>query len=324
MSTLIQGGSFISTGFGERIILPAGADFFRTVNLTQAATTQASGVGIEFEWYNGVTPQGGALMEQKTNSTNALNLLTVTSGGFTFVLSTPPIQAPLTGTTITQAAAAVATVTNTYSQGDRVRIYGVVGMRQISGMAFTISAVSSTGFSLPGLNSSGFAAGATAFVVRKIPEFEAVLPEYMFITNISQAAHAVITVSALPLYVAGQMITLDVPSTYGMTQANQLSVLITAVSGYTLTVDLDTTGFNAFTWPTSATSVNQVRFATLAPDGQKAYYDIATQTQFGYNVDRVPFRSVYQQPYMYLAPGILSPAGAASDVIAWQAFKYGG
>ncbi len=324
MATVIQSGSFVSTGLGKKITLPAGSDGFRVVNLTQASTTQATGRGVEFEWFFGVTPQDGALLTSKTNSTDALNLTSVTSGGFTYVPSTPPPTAPLTGTTISQASSAVATVTNTYSNGDRVRIYGVVGMRQISGMAFTISAAASTSFSLPGLDSSGFAAAATAFKVRKIAEFEDMLPEYLFITGITQATQAVVKVSTLHDYVAGMKFRFDIPSTYGMSQADGLSVTIVSVTDYTLTVDLDTSGFDAFAFPTSASSVNQSRFATLAPDGQKAYYDAVNDVQYGYNVQEAPFRSTYQQPYMYLAAGALSPAGSTSDVIVWESFKNGG
>lgn len=322
--TLIQSSTFVSTGFGKSIALPAGADFFRAVNLTQAATTQATGRGVEFEWYVGATAQDTALMTSKTNSTNALNMSVTSSGGFTYVPSTPPTGAPLTGTTISQASSAVATVANTYQNGERVRIYNVVGMKQISGMAFTISAAVSTSFSLPGLDSSGFAAGATAFQVRKIALFEEMLPEYLFITNISQATQAVVKVSTLHDYVAGMQIRLDIPSTYGMSQADGLTVLIKSVTDYTLTVDLDTSGFDAFAFPASDASVNQVRFATLAPSGQKAYYDAVNNVQYGYNVQEAPFRSTYQQPFMYLASGALSPAGSAGDVIVWQAFKNGG
>ena len=321
--TLIQGASFVSTGVGKTIILPGSADYFRTINLTQAATTQATGRGISFEWFADRTAQDGAVMYSKTNSTNALNMSVITSGGFTYTVGIPSTGPALTGTTISQAGSAVCSVTNTYSNGDRVRIYGVVGMRQISTMDFTISSVSGSAFTLSGLDSSGFASAGTAFQVRKIPASQTVLPEYLFVTNITQAANAVVKVSTLHDYVAGMKVRVDLPSTYGMTQINGLSGTILSVTDYTLTLDIDSSGFTAFAFPTTAASVNLVRFATLAPDGQKAYYDVATATQYGYNVTEAPFRSVYQQPSIFLAAGVLSPAGSNSDVIEYQAFKYG-
>lgn len=320
--SIVTGGKFVSTGLSQVIQLPGGADYFRVVNLTQAATQQATGRGVEFEWFADATPQDGALEYKKTNSTDALNLVSVTSGGFSYYVGPPAPSAPVTGTTITQAAAAVCSATNTFVNGDRVRIYDVVGMRQISGMYFTVSSVSGSAFTLLGLDSSGFAAGATAFKARKIAAYETVLPEYLFITNISQASNAVVTVSTTHNYVAGMKIRLDIPSTYGMSEANGVEATILSVGAYTLTLDMDSSGFTAFAFPASAASVNQIRFATLAPDGQKAYYDQVTATQYGYNVNEAPFRSVYQSPFMVLAAGAQSPAGSASDVIEWQAVRY--
>ena len=324
--TLIMSGKFTSTGAGVNVVLPGGADYFRAVNITQAATTQASGVGVEFEWFADTTasiPVGGALMISKTNSTNALNMSTVTTGGFTYIEGAIPNSAVSVGTTISQASSAVAAVTNTNSNGDRVRIYGVVGMRQISGMDFTVSSVSAAGYTLAGLNSAAFAAGATAFNVVTIAPYQVVAPEYLFITNISQAAQAVITVSTTHQYVAGMQIRLSVPSTYGMSQADGLVGTILSVGSYTITVDINSSGFSAWAWPTSAASINLPRFATLAPNGQKAYYDVSTATQYGYNVNQAPFRTAIDTPFMYLAAGTLSPAGSSADVIWWEAYRSG-
>src|SRR5690606_35633963 len=99
------------------------------------------------------------------------------------------------GTSITAATPADCFVTNTYSDRDTVVIYDVVGMKQISGMMFSVSGATSTGFTLPGLDSVGFAAPATAFKVRKLPKHPSVLPNALYITNISQAANAVVRVS---------------------------------------------------------------------------------------------------------------------------------
>jgi hypothetical protein len=199
-------------------------------------------------------------------------------------------------------------------------------------MDFTISSVSGSDFELLGLPATagnGFAAGASAFFVRRIAPTQTVLPEYLFITTISKAANAVVRVSTTHQYVAGMKIRLSIPSSYGMVEMDGLEATIVSVgtSGvglYELTIDVDSSGFTAFTFPESAPSVNQVRFATLAPAGQRAYYDVVNDVQYGYNVNEAPFRSSRVFPYMYLAPGAQSPAGSTSDVIAWQAFRYGG
>jgi hypothetical protein len=320
--TLITGGSFVSTGAGQIIPLSGGANYMKVTNLTQSGTQQDPGVGVGYEWWQDQTPQGGGLEYYKSDTEDTLNVTAIKSGGFTYQTSPYFITAPLTGTTITAANPAVATVTNTYSNGDRVRIYGVVGMRQITGMDFTVSSVSSSTITLAGLNASGFAAGATAFQIVKINPQEPVIPSYLTITNISQAANAVVTVSTLHNYVAGMNITFSVPTTYGMYQITNMTGTILSVTAYTLTVNINTSGFTAFAFPASASSIGLVRYATLAPSGQQSYFNVQQQIQYGYNIQQAPFHSSQVIPYMYLAGGANSPGGSASDVVEWQIFRY--
>lgn len=319
---IIQGGSFVSSGATQKILLSGGADYFSAVNLTQQAATQNPGRGFEFEWWFGKTAQNAASMRSKTNSTNVVNASVVTSGGFQYFPSPFAASAPLTGTAITAAAPAVASVVNTFNNGDRVRIYGSTGMRQISGMHFTVSSVSGAAVTLLGLDASGFAAPATAFKIVGIDANEPVLPEFLFITGISQATNAVISVSTTHDYVAGMKIRMDIPSVYGMAEMDGLEVTISAVGAYTITLDLDSSSFGAFAFPASAASVNQPRFATLGPSGQRAYFDFISNTQFGYNVTEAPFRSSAPTPFMLLSAGISSPAGSNNDVIVWEALRY--
>lgn len=319
---MIQGGSFLSTGFAKSITLPGSADYFLTKNITQMGLQQATGRGFQFEWFSDNTPVDAALEWKKQNASDVVEVVSVSSGGFTYVPGTPPQGPAIAGTTITNANPAIASAPNSFSDGDRVRIYNVTGMQQISAMAFTVSSANALNFTLLGLDASGFLAGATAFTVRKIPQFENVLPEYLFITGISQASQAVLTVSTLHDYVAGMKIRIDIPYSYGMQEMNGLTGTIVAVGAYTITVDINSSGFTPFAFPASAVSAAIPRFATLAPSGQKAYYDTVTATQYGYNLTEAPFRSVYGSPYMYLAAGAQSPAGSAGDLIEYQAFRY--
>ena len=163
--TLLTQDSFISTGAGVKIPVPSSADYFVTKNITQMPLAPNPGVCIGGEWYKGQFADNDGIRWKKTDSTNAVLMDTfatsTASNGFTYVSTLPIVEAALTGTTITQANGAVCTVTNTYSNGDRVRIYNVTGMEQIAGMDFTISSVSGSGFTLLGLDSSGFAAPGT-------------------------------------------------------------------------------------------------------------------------------------------------------------------
>jgi len=334
--TIVTQGSFTSTGVGVKIPLPSSADYFRVQNLTQLATTQSTGRGVMFEWYNGLTPAGQAIEWLKTNSTNAMNLTQVTSGGFTYVNSSPVVepQAAAAITGITQANPAVVTQTNSYSDGDILRIYNTTGDLTIGGMTFEISSSSGSGYTLLGLANvagNGLTA-ATAGNTRRISANEAVDPQYMYITNISQASQAVVSTSVNPnrYYVVGMKVHLSVPSSFGMTQANQLTGTILAINAvsasgnigaYNMTLDIDSSAFSAFAFPASTLSPTATLFATLAPAGAQTSYNPMTGVQTGYNFTLQPFHTGQFTPYIYLAAGAQSPAGSNGDVIVWQAYK---
>lgn len=325
--TIMTQGSFTSTGVGQKINLPSSADYFRVQNLTQLATTQATGRGVMFEWYKDLVADGQAIEWKKTNSTDAMNLVLVTSGGFTYVTSSPVVESQAANaiTAITAAGPAVVSQTNTYSEGDFVRIYNTTGMLQISGMVFQISSVSGSGYTLKGLDASGFAAPGTAGNTRRVSKYAAVEPEYLYITDISQASQAVVTFSVDPslFYVIGMKMYFSVPSSFGMIEMQGKTGTIVDVdsTNYQVTVDINSSAFTAFAFPASSASPTARLWAVAAPAGAQTSYDPNTMIQTGYNFTLQPFHTGQFTPYMYLAAGAQSPAGSSNDVIVWQAFK---
>ncbi len=337
--TIITGGSFTSTGAGVKILLPSSADYFVSTNITQMPLAPATGVVIRGEWYGakfgvGQTAVNDGIRWKKTNSTNALLIDTfatsTASNGFTYVSTVPVTEPAVTGTTISQAAGAVAAATNTYSNGDRVRIYSSTGMLQIAGMDFTISSVSGSGFTLLGLDSSGFAAAATAFQVRRISQLDSVEPRALFITKISKATQAVVTTSvdATLDYVVGMKVHFSIASSMGMPEMNGLTGTIVAMGAYTsnatynFTVDIDSSAFSTFAFPASTASPTAQLFSTVAPAGQSTQFNQTTSVQTGYDFVKAPFHTGQFVPYMYLSGGAQSPAGAAADIINWTAYKF--
>jgi hypothetical protein len=332
--TILTQGSFLSAGVPVNIPLPSSADYFRVVNMTQLATTQATGRGFMFEWYSNPSFANNSAIEwSKSNSSNVVNMSLVTSGGFTYFTAYPLPEAPVVGTAITNASPAVVSMTNTYNNGDRVVLYNTVGMAQIGGMWFTISSASGSGFTLLGLPAAGFAAPATAVTARRIAAYNAVLPEFMYVTAVSQAAQAVVTVSADPtntIYV-GQKLVFQIPSSFGMTQLNtnsepgtqDLPAVVTAVNyaAYQFTINVNTTNYTPFAFPASTASPTAPLFATVAPAGSSTQYNPLLQTYTGYDVNKGPFRSSTFTPYMNLQAGAQSPAGSANDTIVWAAYK---
>jgi hypothetical protein len=337
--TIATQGSFVSTGVGIIIPTPQGATYFRTINYTQMNLQGTVCVGGE--WFNGISASNDGIKEFKVAS-NVINkaLFSSTtpgaSAGFTYVTQYPTVGAvnlnAITG--ITAANPAVVTQTNTYSNGNILRLYNTTGMLQIGGMDFQISSVSGSGYTLLGLPataSNGFATAGTAGNTRLISNSYAVAPQYLYITNISQALNAVVTTSVdpSPFYVVGQEIYFSVPPSFGMTNINGLTGTIIAVNAvaasgnigaYNLTVNINSSAFNAFAFPASTLSPTAQLFATLAPAGQSTQYNPVTMVQTGYNFLQAPFHTAQITPYMYLAGGAQSPAGSNLDTIIWQCY----
>jgi hypothetical protein len=338
--TIVSQGTFIqpATAVNQIIPLPSGADYFKTYNYTKAIANTPTGAFMG-EWFGGgITAVNDGIRWGKNGSTavivdNFLNASSNPSAGFTYVTANPAPQAALTGTTITKATAAVASVTNTYSNGDQVIIYNAVGMEQISGMIFTISSVTGSQFTLLGLNSSAFATSATAFTVRRLTQNPSgivtpVAPSAYQVTAITNAVGAQVTTSQINNLVVGQKIEFTIPGSFGMIQLNNFYqssskpvIVASIVDAYNFTINIDTTNYTAFAMPASTGSPTTQLFATIAPAGQATTFNPITQVTTGYDFTKVPFRSGVFVPYMLVPNGEYSPGGQANEVIVWQAYK---
>lgn len=328
--TILTGGSFTSTGAGVKIPLPSSADYFKTWNITQLSASNPNTV-TNGEWFGskfgaGASAAGSGIKTVKT--TLMLESAFAAGTGFTYVTVAPVVEAQAANpiTAITAASPAVVTQTNTYSENDILYLYNTTGMLQIGGMPFQISTVSGSGYTLIGLRAAGFASPGTAGFTRRVSRFNAVEPEFLYITEVTQATQAVVRTSVDPTqhYVVGMKIHFSIPYSFGMTQLNQLTGKILAVSAanYTVTVDIDTTAFTAFAFPASTSSPTAQLFATYAPAGASTQFDPVTLVQTGYDFQKQPFRTGQFTPYMFLAGGAQSPAGAAADIINWTAYKF--
>ncbi len=341
--TILTAGSFASTGVGVKIPLPSSADYFRTWNITQLAAASPTAV-VGGEWFGAKFGTGASAANEglrwKKSGSSAILIdsfgTSTATDGFTYVTSSPVVEAQAANaiTGITAANPAVVTQTNTYSNGDYVRIYNTTGDLTIGGMVFQISSVSGAGYTLLGLANvagNGLAA-ATAGNTRRVSKFNAVDPEFLFITNISKATQAVVSTSVDPsaFYAVGMKIHLSVPASFGMKEMNQLTGKIVAVNAasasgsigaYNLTIDIDSSAFTTFAFPLSAGSPTARLFATLSPAGASTQFDPVTLVQTGYDFVKQPFHTGQFTPYMFLAGGANSPAGANADVINWMAYK---
>jgi len=329
--TILTQGKFTSDGLGRKIPVPQSADAFRTINITQLGLTPTPGVVIRSEWFRDIFDPNDGIRWKKADGASTVTMDTfgtsTASNGFTYVTAAPTTEAQATNaiTAITAASPAVVTQTQTYLDGDILRLYNTTGMLQIAGMPFQISTVSGSGYTLTGLRAAGFLAAGTAGYTRRISKYEAVDPQYLYITEITKALNAVVrtSVDPSPHYAVGMLLHFSIPNTFGMVEMNQLTGKIVSIDSteYTMTVDIDSTGFSTFAFPASTSVPGTTLFATLAPAGARTQYDPITGLQTGYDFVKQPFHTAEFTPYMFLAGGANSPAGASGDVIVWHALK---
>ena len=270
LQEIIYRGSLVSTGSPQWVQLNAGFDEF----ILRNRTTFLAGAGIVESLWNIGMPNGYAVTNTLAGGT--ITSTVITTAGFTYGDSATDLLGPaiaLNGAFIVQANPAVASTGTTPVVGDIVRLYGTTGMLQIAGMDFSVTAVTpATSMTLGYLNSAGFAAAATAGTYRRVPHDSNSYPRNRYITAMTAAASAVITMSVTHDFVAGSYITLAIPTAFGtMSAFDGRTVRVTAINTATntITVDLNTVGF-AFAFPTSATAAAGVSFAQVIPAGESA------------------------------------------------------
>ena len=220
---------------------------------------------------------------------NVMTQTEIVAGGFTFFADSAgyPLGAAVAITGINQINHPLALSATTGAIGDVVRVYGTTGMLQVAGMDFSVTAVNAgVSQTLGYLDASGFAAPATAGFYRKIsfagsPVNGTVIapapryyPRARYITGITQAASAVITMSVTHTFQIGEKVRIIVPSAFGMIEINNYLATVTAVTHSatvnTITVDFDSSAATTFAFPTSAVAALGVTFPQVVPVGEAA------------------------------------------------------
>jgi hypothetical protein len=317
-NTIIQQGRFTSTGEAVELQIRSDVDWMKVINYTVADDdTQTTAVGVEYYWQRGM-PADGGIEYKKSDAANAAQLVTaLASGGFTLLDTAASPLDTLNATVTAVSTAAIPVVsnsgTNGLNAGDVVRLTNVAGAPQLGGLDFTVGNNTLTGgtFSLDYM--AQLSVAGTTGSWRKInfqPQF---YPRHRVISAITQASQAVVTMTVTHGFTVGQEIRLVVPEACGMVEANGLKARITAVStaNNTITLDLDTTTFTAFSFPLAAA----VPFspALVVPIGMSAFGPVANDLDDATN--NVSFLG------MKLAAGADSPAGSNNDVVYWVAGK---
>lgn len=321
---IIAGGSFTSSataGVGQTVQVTDRPDLIWLRNRT-AWGDDAAETSVESWWRYGMAQDAAQTVDQAVTS-GAMSTEAVTTGGFR-VYSTvnPPTYASLATTAITSADPAVVTMADTgaIGVGDVVRITGSTGMLQIAGYDFEVTAFTNDTSITLNLDANSFAADATAGAVRLIipnrmyPRWRYIVPLDTNNEGISQATNAVVSFSVAHDFTVGEKVSFRVSDAFGMSEINNVTASVTAVTTYTITVDVDTTGFTAFAFPTSAVAAAGTSPAVVVPAG-------AGPTPNG-NPPGVSVNAAFDNRNQWLIDMGANVVTSTSAVYDWVAFKY--
>lgn len=310
MSVIFTGtnqGKFTSTGASQTLNIRSGVDWIKVLNYTD---------NTQYFWQYGMAAGVGKITA--ANGTTAS--LGAGLGFYPIDTSLNVPGASVALTSISAAAIPVVATGNTggLANGDIVRLYNVTGGVQLNSIDFTIGAViANTSFTLAYM-SQIVAANAGTF--RRIPYNPIFYPRNRYIVSISQAVEAVVVLTVTHGYKVGQVVSFVVPSvggsaaSYGMTEINGLQGTILAIDTATnsITVDIDTTAFTAFAFPTTAQAAAGFTQAQVVPVGMN------TAEGLDSGVDILSDATINTGLIgIQLVGGANSPAGANNDVIYW-------
>lgn len=304
------GNASVGQANANIIAIPSGADWLKVYNYTQYGTTGTTGayfngtanasVGAEFYWQRGMAA-GTGIVKYKGAASAVLDGDTLVAGGFTLydpsgqtAGALPLLSAPVATTASTNATRPVVSTASTagVSVGTIVRLNSTA-QTDINGIDFVVGAVTAnTSFTLMtasnALATAPGAIGGAGFysIVNYNPLF---YPRNRTITNITQATNAQVSTSIPHGLTPGQEIRFNIPAVSGMTQLNPqplnnyypLSSAVPAiiqmiVDDYNFTININTTSYTAFTFPTIAQQPSS--FPQVIPFGEDTATSLSSAT----------------------------------------------
>ncbi len=372
--TIIGQGSFIvpATVVNQVIQIPSGADWVSVRNYTQTGTVGVvapGSVGYEFYWQRGM-PVGASFVRYKQVTTNAATDDLILTGGFTLydpsgqTLGAQSVLGNAVATTAsTNATRPVVSTASTagIAVGTVVRMSSTA-QTDVNGIDMVVGAVTAnTNFTLlAASNALATAPGAIggAGFYRIVNADSLFYPRRRFVTNITRATNAQVSTSVEHSLTVGQEVRFTIPAVSGMTQLNAQPlnnyfpsgssvgcIVVSIVDAYNFTINIDTSAYTAFTFPTIAQQPSS--FPEVTPFGEDTATALASNSnqfpqQGGLNIfnanSGILADSTVNTGFLgmilgtgaagvQLTTAITGPAGtAAADVVYWRAGKstYGG
>jgi hypothetical protein len=292
------------------IQIPSGVDWLSVYNYTRAGQVGNSAayyngtanafLGIEFYWQRGMAP-GTGMVKYLANTTSVVNQDTLVTGGFTLydpsgqtAGAQPQLNAPVATTASTNVTRPVVSTGNTAGlQVGSVVIMSNTAQNDVNGIPMVVGAVTAnTNFTLltatnPLATAPGLIGGAGFY---RLVNFDVLFyPRNRYVVNITQAVNAQVSTSIAHGLTVGQEVRFLIPRVSGMTQLNGTSqnnyepaIILSVIDDYNFTINIDTSAFTAFTWPTSLPQQEPSSFPQVVPFGED------TATSLSVNAAQVP------------------------------------
>ena len=340
--------SFIGTGsytnaasaLPTTVVLNDRPDYFMVRDLTNWGAASTAVTAMESWIYLPTMANGAYKQIGQISAAAQSNYMYGTSGtanGFTFIdSSNPPVFASLANTTIDKTTWVVSmSNTGSIAVGDTVRIINPAGMLQAGGITAQVTAVSvnssiTLGYIATAVSAgANFTANATSGFILKFYRGR-FYPRALRIMHITLATQAKVYFTQPNDFTPGELVDFTIPTTYGMQQLNFLTaqpggaarvlVVTNTATESSITLDVNSSGFTAFAYPTSAGSVGAASPATCQPAGSGVVplngSASVPQSPPGTNLQDA-FDNL-NQFYMYIGSSVV---GANSAVMQWFAFK---
>jgi len=259
-------GNYTADGTVKLLEVPFDANWLKIINLTTSAAGGAGTISEVF-WQQGID-YGLGYSKLAADDSLAVSQLAAATGVTKFNSGDNPLDTVnTTGTAVSTAAVPIVSATSTAGlvNGSIVRFETITGAEQLQGMDFTIDTlVANTSFRLPYMAQLAVAGTGNDFYRVKYDKLW--YPRTRFISAITQASEAVITMTVTHDYAVGDYVRIMVPEEFGMRQMNLQEAKITAVStaNNTITVDVDSSAFTAFAFA-AATDVPLSAYAEVVP-----------------------------------------------------------
>lgn len=288
------GSASNQAGAQQIIQIPSGVDWIKVYNYTKAGQNGLNTVyfngtanafaGYEFYWQRGMAA-GTGMVKYKANGAATVDQDTLVSGGFTLYdpSGQTPGALPLVGSPVATTASTNATrpVVSTGSTaglqvGSVVRLSNTA-QNDVNGIDMVVgTVVANTSFTLltstNALATAPGAIGGAGFyrIVNTSPLF---YPRRRYVTNITQATNAQVSTTIAHGLTPGQAVRFSIPAVSGMTQLSsspfnnyEPCTVVQVIDDYNFTINIDTTSFTAFTWPTIAQQPSD--FPQVVPFGE--------------------------------------------------------